>query len=216
MRDPLLKLAPDAPLRILRDAPALLLREAREDRKQQLPGRLHRVDALLLKQDRYPSVLQLPRIDETVRRIPRKAGDRLRDDEVYLPRIARLDQPLKALPLPRPCSRDSLIRIDPGKRPVLLALDQPRVILHLICKRTELLLLLRGHPTVRRHPQFPLLTLARSSLLTITCTRLPRRNHLHYLFHCLLLTNHNSTSSPLLQFSPEEANERYSCIKKPE
>lgn len=53
---------------------------------------------------------------------------------------------------------------------------------------------------LRIHAQLPLLILIE--------TEQPRRIHMHYLFHRLLLTNHNSTSSPLLQFSPEETTSR--------
>ena len=59
----------------------------------------------------------------------------------------------------------------------------------------------RRSPTfLRLHAQLPLLILIE--------TEQPRRIHMHYLFHGLLLTNHNSTSSPLLQFSPEETTSR--------
>ena len=145
-----LTLAPGPPAT---GALALGLGESPVQGDQKLALRVDGVDVLLLEDHWDTQAPQLPGEVEGVHGVAGEAGDGFSQDHVDLPLPALADHPQELLPLTGGGAGDALVREHPGHGPARFLHDLLGVVGELIVIAGELLLAVRGHPAVGRHPQ---------------------------------------------------------------
>ena len=141
-----------APAHPAAGALALGLGEGPVQGDQELALRVDGVDVLFLEDDWDTQAPQLPGEVEGVHGVAGEAGDGFSQNHVDLPLPALADHPQELLPLAGGGAGDALVREYPGHRPARFLHDLLGVVGELIFIAGELLLAVRGHPAVGRHP----------------------------------------------------------------
>ena len=141
-----------APAHPAAGALALGLGEGPVQCDQELALLVDGVDVLFLEDDWDTQAPQLPGEVEGVHGVAGEAGDGFSQNHVDLPLPALADHPQELLPLAGGGAGDALVREYPGHRPARFLHDLLGVVGELIFIAGELLLAVRGHPAVGRHP----------------------------------------------------------------
>ena len=131
----------------------LILGNARHDDQPELTVRIQGIDIVVLEQHAHIVFQQFLGVLDAVQRGAGKPGNLFGNDKVKQPRPGIPDHPVEILPFFRGAAGDALVDVPRHEGPVGLALDQLRIILHLILQRIDLFLLIGGHPGVEGHPQ---------------------------------------------------------------
>ena len=126
--DSLLEPLDRGPLDVFRNAAAFLLGEGSEDGKHQLAVPAHGIDVLFLEPNFHADVLQMPYRVQQVDRVPGKALDRLREDDVDTASFGVRDHSVEVLALAGPRAGDTVVCIDTGVFPLGVLLDEGAVV----------------------------------------------------------------------------------------
>ena len=137
-----------APCDIGGDGFALGLCEGTGERDAQLAVLLQRMDVLLFKDDGDTQLLERPCVVETVHCIAGKAGDRLGEDDIYLPLAAVADHAHEVLALFHRSAGGALVGEDARHGPHGVGHDLVGVVFLLHLVAVCLILLLGGDPAV--------------------------------------------------------------------
>ena len=145
---------PKAKFQPFRQLPDFILGNPRHNHQPELAVRVQCVDIVVLKKYTHIVIQQFLRISDAVQSRSGKPGNLLGNDEIKHPRLCIPDHAIKIVPLLRGATGNSLIHIPRHEFPVGLALNQLRVILHLIFQRIDLFILICGHPGIKCHPKW--------------------------------------------------------------
>ena len=139
---------------------AFLLRDGGHDGEPQLRIGVKGVDVVVHEDHANAVPPQFTGITHAVQRVSCKTGDLLRNNEVDLAPLCRIDHAVECLALFRVGARDALIRKHLHQFPLRLPLDVLAKIPLLALKGIRLILVIRRHAAIGRHPFFIVLHLA--------------------------------------------------------
>ena len=139
---------------------AFLLRDGGHDGEPKLRIGIKGVDVVVHKDHANAVPPQFTGITHAVQRISCKTGDLLRDNKVDLAPFCRIDHAVERFTLFRVGARDTLIRKHFHQLPFGLPLDVLAKIPLLAFKGIRLVLVIRGHAAIDRHPLSAALHLA--------------------------------------------------------
>ena len=123
---------PKAEFQPFRQLPNFVLGNPRHNHQPELAVRIQCVDVVVLEEHPHIVIQQLLGIFDAVQGRSGEPGNLLGDDEIEHPGLCIPNHPVKIVPLLRGATGNSLIHIPRHEFPVGLALNQLRVILHLI------------------------------------------------------------------------------------
>ena len=137
----------------------LLLRNARQNRNENLSGRVHRIDGLLFEDDGNAERLELAYVREAINRVSGEARDRLCYNEVDTAGLALRDESHELGSALGLRAGDALVGKDAGQLPLGILGDSARI-MRTLRRVAGLLLVARGtHATVCRHAFTPRATI---------------------------------------------------------
>ena len=144
---------PKAKFQPFRQLPDFILSNTRHNHQPELAVRVQCVDIVVLKEHPHVVIQQFLRISDAVQSRSGKTGNLLGDDGIEHSGLGIPNHSVKIVPLLRGATGNSLIHIPRHEFPVGLALNQLRVILHLIFQGIDLLVLVCGYPGIKGHPE---------------------------------------------------------------
>ena len=144
---------PETEFQPLRQLPNLILGNPRHNHQPELTVRVQCVDIVVLEEHPHIVIQQLLGIFDAVQGRSGEPGNLLGDDEVEHPGLGVPDHAIKIVPFLRRAAGNALIHIPRHEFPVGLALNQLRIILHLIFQGIDLLVLVCGYPGIKGHPE---------------------------------------------------------------
>ena len=133
---------------VVMTGPAFFLREARHDGQQNFAFAVEGPDVFFLKIDLDAVFLQLPDGGQGVDRVPRKAADRLGDDQVDLAVHRIRDHAFEALAVLGAGARDALVSVHGYEFPIVPALDVVGVVIDLRLIARELIVVISGDASI--------------------------------------------------------------------
>ena len=143
----------EAELQPLGELAHLILGHPGHDGQPELAVRVHGVDVVVLEQHPHVVVQQLSGVADAVQGGAGEPGDLLGDDKIEPARGPVPDHPEEAVPAAGAGAAQALVDIARHQGPLGLFLDKGGVVLDLVLQAAALLLLVRGHPGVKGHPQ---------------------------------------------------------------
>ena len=123
---------PKAKFQPFRQLPDFILSNTRHNHQPELAVRVQCVDIVVLKKHTHIVIQQFLRILDAVQSRSGKPGNLLGNDEIKHPRLCIPDHAIKIVPFLRRAAGNALIHIPRYKFPIWSALNQLRIILHLI------------------------------------------------------------------------------------